>query len=407
MRGLITKNIAMHQVFIVGTNFGFPFGKAAANRVRHLALGLFSHGAKVQILHLNCSESLQEKAVNLQPQGCYQGIQFEYTTGTTFISKSFLARRYYELKGLLVALWRIVKQRRRGALDWVYLYQRDARITVPVISLCRLLRIPVILEVNEWLPALGRFSSLQCFLFSVFTLRKVQGIIVISSYLGELVTKNNIAMSDPVPVLKVPVMTDVGNISSPDEVRPYILWCGDLGSYSDAAEFMVEVLRYLYDESENIKLFLVGKAGTATLERLENIRIQLQISDGCLIYTGYVDEGSLKTLYQQATALLLPLAPNEKDMARFPTKISEYLASGRPVVATAVGELTNYLVDGNNAYLAEPGNVACFAERIIEIIHNPVKASEIGLEGQLLCRHSFSHKVHGLRIMQFVETLMT
>lgn len=401
------KKRPAHNILIVGGNFGFPFGSAAANRVRHLALGLISHGAKVKILHLTCSESQLEKAVNLQPRGCYQGIKFEYTTGTTFISKLFSARRYYELKGVFVALLRIVGQRRRGALDWVYLYERDARVTVPVISLCRLLKIPVILELNEWLPALGSYSPLQCFLFRVFTLRRVQGIVVISSYLRGLVAQNNVSMSGLVPVIEVPVMIDTEEFSSPDEVQPYILWCGALNSYRDATEFLVKVLGCLYDRGEDVKLFLVGKASPVTLGELKRVCKQLRIPDSRLFCTGYVDDESLKKLYRQATALLLPLFPGEKDMARFPTKITEYLTSGRPVVATAIGELTNYLIDGRNAYLATPDNVADFAEKIIEIFHNPVKAVEIGLEGQLLCQQNFSHKVHGLRIIQFVETMVS
>ena len=406
MRGLITKKNTIHQVLIVGSNFGFPFGKAAANRVRHLASGLLAHGAKVKVLHLTCSEPQSKKAVNLQSKGCYQGTQFEYTTGTTFISKSFLARRYYEFKGVFVALLRIIEQRRQSSLNWVYLYERDARVVVPVVSLCRLLKIPVILELNEWLPALGGYSSLQCFLFRYFTLRKIQGIIVVSSYLKGLVDDNNIGKAGLVSVLKVPVVIDTETFYLADEVQPYILWCGDLNSYSDATQFLLNVLKYLHDSGEQIKLFLVGNATPVTLAKIESTCKQLQLPGDLLRCTGYVDDESLKKLYSQSTALLMPLFSNEKDRARFPTKITEYLASGRPVVATSIGELTNYMIDGSSAYLAEPDNVACFAQRIIEVIHNPVKSAEIGLQGQALCRDKFSHKAHGLRIMRFVETIM-
>ena len=38
----------------------------------------------------------------------------------------------------------------------------------------------------------------------------------------------------------------------------------------------------------------------------------------------------------------------------FPTKLGEYLATGKPVCVTKVGEITVYLEDNVSAFLAEP-----------------------------------------------------
>ena len=64
-------------------------------------------------------------------------------------------------------------------------------------------------------------------------------------------------------------------------------------------------------------------------------------------------------------ALLIPLSNSEKDKARFPTKIAEYLASARPVVSSNIGEFANYATNNKNAVLCEPDDIAGFANGII------------------------------------------
>ena len=54
-------------------------------------------------------------------------------------------------------------------------------------------------------------------------------------------------------------------------------------------------------------------------------------------------------------AKLLALARPDSIQAQggFPTKLGEYLATGRPVVVTKVGEIPDYLEDGVNAFLSD------------------------------------------------------
>ena len=55
-----------------------------------------------------------------------------------------------------------------------------------------------------------------------------------------------------------------------------------------------------------------------------------------------------------AHGLLIPLFDDVRSTARFPTKIGEYLASGRPIVTTAVGEMPRYFEDGVTAFISAP-----------------------------------------------------
>ena len=58
--------------------------------------------------------------------------------------------------------------------------------------------------------------------------------------------------------------------------------------------------------------------------------------------------------YAGASALVAPLPDTERARARFPSKIADYLLSGRPVVSSRVGEVAELLRDGESAFLADP-----------------------------------------------------
>ena len=47
-----------------------------------------------------------------------------------------------------------------------------------------------------------------------------------------------------------------------------------------------------------------------------------------------------------------------------PLKLFEYMASGRPIVASDLPSIREVLTDGQNALLAEPGNPASFVAAI-------------------------------------------
>src|SRR5205085_7303786 len=64
--------------------------------------------------------------------------------------------------------------------------------------------------------------------------------------------------------------------------------------------------------------------------------------------------------------LLLPLCDSIANRGRWPSKVAEYMAAARPVVATAVGDLTGLFSDGRAGVLTA-ANATSFAEGILRL----------------------------------------
>ena len=100
-------------------------------------------------------------------------------------------------------------------------------------------------------------------------------------------------------------------------------------------------------------------------------------------------------LYVNAAALLIPLRPTKQDAARFPHKISEYAATGNPIITTNYGEVAYYFKDGENALVADSYDISLFAEKMNFVIENLTRAKQIGQKGKELGMQKFSHIKYG------------
>jgi glycosyltransferase involved in cell wall biosynthesis len=68
----------------------------------------------------------------------------------------------------------------------------------------------------------------------------------------------------------------------------------------------------------------------------------------------------------------------------------EAMALGKPVVATKVGGVADFVVDGEHALLVEKANHVLLADKIEMLLDFPDKARQLSLRGQALVREKFS-----------------
>ena len=74
----------------------------------------------------------------------------------------------------------------------------------------------------------------------------------------------------------------------------------------------------------------------------------------------------------------------------FSNSIIEYMAAGRPVVATNVGGAAEAVIDGKTGYLVGTDDDAALAERLGELLSDPNKANALGAAGRKVVEENFS-----------------
>lgn len=88
-----------------------------------------------------------------------------------------------------------------------------------------------------------------------------------------------------------------------------------------------------------------------------------------VIFTGHVEHESVPALLDACDILLSPHVPLEDGSEFFgsPTKLFEYMAMGKGIVASRLGQIGDVLSDQETALLTEPGNARDLADAILRL----------------------------------------
>jgi glycosyltransferase involved in cell wall biosynthesis len=97
-----------------------------------------------------------------------------------------------------------------------------------------------------------------------------------------------------------------------------------------------------------------------------------------VIFTGRLEPSVVAALLATADIALYPYHDSLINRAKSPSKITAYMAMGRPIVASAVGELVAYLDGGRAGLLVEPDNADAFAAGMMELLLDRERAAIFG-----------------------------
>lgn len=85
---------------------------------------------------------------------------------------------------------------------------------------------------------------------------------------------------------------------------------------------------------------------------------------------------------------------------------AEAMGHGIPVVASRIGGLQGNIRDGESGLLAEPGNVADFADKIARVWADPELARRLGRGARDHALQLFSHQSHFDRLMRIYQDVL-
>jgi glycosyltransferase involved in cell wall biosynthesis len=124
-------------------------------------------------------------------------------------------------------------------------------------------------------------------------------------------------------------------------------------------------------------LVIGGHEAEPDLARTRRLAVELGIDDR-VTFTGLVPPGDVAPRLAGATVLALP-NPASAISTRFtsPLKLFEYMAAGRPIVASDLPAIREVLHPDVDALLVPPGDAAAMAEAIRRLVGDPALAARL------------------------------
>jgi glycosyltransferase involved in cell wall biosynthesis len=250
-------------------------------------------------------------------------------------------------------------------------------------------KIPFVHEISEWPPEIPEIKHNLKHFYAKRLFRLIDGAIVISDFIEQkVVLWNKENPSHCVQSLKIPILFETDSPSGNDlkscnEHSTSFFWCGDLEGYISLVRFILDALSIACKkDNKSYSLSLCGKAPESIRIDLLSYANKIHLSQDQIIFLGFLSDDDLTREMSNSCALLAPLHNDKRSMARFPTKIAEYLITGKPVIATGVGEIPKYLNDAVNAFVAKPDDLQDFTDKMRLIIRDPQLAYRVGRIGR-------------------------
>ncbi len=124
-----------------------------------------------------------------------------------------------------------------------------------------------------------------------------------------------------------------------------------------------------------------------------------------VVATGHVPPGRVPAFLAAADVLVLPNSARSETSARFtsPMKLFEYMAAGRPIVASELPSLEEVLRDGENAVLVEPDDPEALAKGVARVGGDAALARRLADAAQRDVRGR-TWDARAAAILEFMET---
>ncbi len=357
-------------------DYGIPVagGKGASVHVQELIRALSGLGHEVHLFFTRRGDGVIDLPARLHEVLDEPEAQPSFARPTTLERSADSARMAKEARLIALAQSlgdRVIQQHDRRPFDVIY--ERYSLWSNAGVRVARCLGLPSVIEVNsplrleaERYRRLASHEAADRIEAEVFTGAKV--LLPVSDEMADYVIAKG-AKRDAVFVQ--PNGVNLGTFHPevpPAEISEFdgktvIGFAGGLKPWHGVHD-LLEAFRRLHEQRPDTRLLIVGDGPLR--DWIEGYLKGARLDDKALI-TGWVAHEELPGLIARMDVAVAPY-PALEDFYFSPLKLFEYLAAGKAIVASSIGQIPKVVTDGYNGLLIEPGAVDGLAATLQRVV---------------------------------------
>ena len=403
----------------------FPNGVGGdTRRVYMLARSMVSVGLPVTLV-IPCGRGLVEDEHTRRPKETVDGIDVQrlsrrgsygHTPGLGLggILGLFLLR-WTSLFRSLGAIWSL----RRQGLGTIYLYQPTFYDGTAYWLLARLLNVSIVadycdlsfVEHDQIERSLARRLWALNYRWGMTWLpRRLDKSYVVTRYLAEMFAR----VVPGARLGRVPPVVDTAQFAVTPPAGFLAARCGVTASRTvlyagsffenEGVAVLLEAARIVLAATDDLEFVIVGGHPADALLALR-LRVIGWGLEARIRFPGVAPSLDMPLYFAAADILVAPKTSSVLNRAGFPVKLIEYLSSGRPVVASAVGDIPLAVQGGVEALLVPPEDPAALAQALTTLLCDPVRAAAMAEAGRARVRREFDVVPVGNYIRAELESL--
>lgn len=379
---------------------GFPYGTAAANRMRMIAKALIESGCNVKIYTNNVFVDNENK----ESKGVYENIPFSNLRGNTRLKQTKSIRILLFIKGLIRLFFIILRMKSRKDIVYIHAHGFGIIFNFFVIIFCKISNIKVVQEINEWYHN-DLNNKIDKIFAEGFMLKHSHGAVVISDHI-----KNTISQIDPnfktivLPVLGEPFNSELFHTENISE--RYCFWMGLVNPYIEDVLLIIRSSGIAFKHGIKFTLVICGPYSQQNLIRIQNESLKAGIPTNNIRIMGYIKEQELFKLCINAHFFIIPLWNSERSTSRFPTKTAMFLFSGKPLITCKIGPLGKILTDNENVLFYNAEDKDDLAKKIEMLMKNEELHKSLSLNTYNFAMQNIHYKNYTYKLHHFFEDVV-
>jgi len=185
------------------------------------------------------------------------------------------------------------------------------------------------------------------------------------------------------------------------EGKTVVGFIGTFGPWH-GAEILAKAVKRVVEKNSSIKFMFVGDG--VKMEEVKRIVKKDDVED-FVIFAGLVPQKSLPEYLACCDILVSPHVPNPDGSKFFgsPTKLFEYMAMGKAIVASNLEQIGEVLEHKKTAWLVKPGNIKELTEGIIILARDKELRNMLGRNAGEVAMEKYAWDKHVLRTIEKLE----
>lgn len=390
---------------MIFTNEPFPYGAAGTNRVLSYCYGFIQNGKDVILISISPASGKKDELLSVWP--CLNNIKyFALSRNKRVCSKitNFIHRQVAKIYFPMILFFKVNKKK----CDAVIFYGQNAYFERLLKLFCKRNNALFLCEISEHPYAITpvkekvkppieeinkaskiRYNGYDCMLAMTNPLL---------AYLKEIGVNNEMLL---IPQTIIQKRFEHSQVITGLKYADYIAFTGHFSNEKDGVLYLLQAYAFVKIKHPSIKLIVAGFGSSNDLMLIKSLINKLNIDDSVQLIIN-MKNSEIPSLITNAKLLVSTRPYSLQSEYGFPTKVTEYLASGIPVVTTAFGDLKTYLVNKKNAFILESVDAIHIADTINSVLDNYDRAKQVGEKGKELVEQYFNPRNNVSLIIDYI-----
>ncbi len=392
------------QKICILCGYSFPEGMAPTTRILAYSKGMKENGVDVEIVSFERIQNTNCKRID----GVVKGIP--YHTPFCYNPKKYNNRIYRVLwanwKLRFSCIKELVNSNRNKKVDYVF-FSFDTPLTLLFYGFfLRLHGIKTAFIGDEFPEPIRQLKNkVPNWMIGLYRMAyKFISVRILMTKNLQTFYDNEICLK-PTYILSSVIDTDrFENITKEAVDRPYLCYMGNMMLAKDNVDNIIRAFALVASEFQNLDLHLYGLPNEHDREIVETLIKQYNLENRILL-KGKASYDEVPQILGNAKILVTSQPLTKRAQGGFPTKMCEYMMTGKPSLLTDVGEINQYVKDGETVFMVEACNPQKYAEKLRYILTHYEEALNVAERGKQLVVNTYGAEQATKGLVDFLSEL--